>query len=56
MGPKSLSCLNYYTNEEITIPLDPQLSALDNARKYFDKYNKLNGHMMPYQNILWKQK
>lgn len=40
-GAKSLSCLNYYTNEEITIPLDPQLSALDNARKYFDKYNKL---------------
>ena len=38
---KSLTCLNYYTNEEITIPLDPQLSAKDNAVKYFDRYNKL---------------
>lgn len=38
---KSMSALNYYTNEEITIPLDPDLSALENAQKYFDKYNKL---------------
>ncbi|MFR3755323.1 MAG: NFACT family protein [Enterocloster sp.] len=36
-----LHCLNYYTNEEITIPLDSQLSAKDNAKKHFDKYNKL---------------
>lgn len=40
-GAKSLTCLNYYTNEEITVPLDPQLSSLENARKYFEKYNKL---------------
>lgn len=40
-GEKSLTCLNYYTNEEITIPLDPQLSAKDNAKKHFEKYNKL---------------
>lgn len=40
-GEKELSCLNYYTNEEITIPLDPQLSAKENAQKFFDKYNKL---------------
>lgn len=40
-GEKSFQCLNYYTNEEITIPLDPQLSATDNAKKHFDKYNKL---------------
>ena len=38
---KSLTCLNYYTNEEISIPLDPDKSALDNAKKYFAKYNKL---------------
>ncbi len=38
---KSLTCLNYYTNEEISIPLDPQLSAKENAVKYFDRYNKL---------------
>ena len=40
-GEKSFTCLNYYTNEEITIPLDTQLSAKDNAKKHFDKYNKL---------------
>lgn len=36
-----LICDNYYTNEEITIPLNKDLSALDNAKKYFEKYNKL---------------
>jgi len=40
-GEKKLTCLNYYTNEELTIPLDDQLSARENAQKYFDKYNKL---------------
>ncbi len=38
---KALTCLNYYNGEEITIPLDPQLSARENSVKYFDKYNKL---------------
>ena len=40
-GAKSLEVLNYYTNENVTIPLDPTLSALENAQKYFDRYNKL---------------
>lgn len=40
-GAKELKCLNYYDNTDITIPLDSELSALDNAKKYFDKYNKL---------------
>lgn len=38
---KSLTVLNYYTNENIDIPLDPDFSAIDNAKKYFDKYSKL---------------
>lgn len=38
---KSLTCFNYYTSEEITIPLDPTRSPLENAKKYFAKYNKL---------------
>ncbi|MCR5415787.1 MAG: NFACT family protein [Pseudobutyrivibrio sp.] len=38
---KSITVMNYYTNEELTIPLDPDLSASDNAKKYFDKYSKL---------------
>ena len=40
-GEKSFRCLNYYTGEEITIPLDDQLSARENAQKHFDRYNKL---------------
>lgn len=40
-GAKSLEALNYYTNEMITIPLDPLLTASENAKKYFDKYSKL---------------
>lgn len=40
-GEKELTCLNYYTNEEIRIPLDPQLTARENAQKNFDRYNKL---------------
>lgn len=40
-GAKSLEALNYYTNEIIKIPLDGQLSASENAKKYFDRYGKL---------------
>ena len=38
---KNIEVLNYYTNEMITIPLDPSISPTDNAKKYFDKYSKL---------------
>lgn len=38
---KSITVINYYDNKELTIPLDPDLSASDNAKKYFDKYAKL---------------
>lgn len=40
-GTASMEALNYYTNETITIPLDPTLTTGENARKYFEKYNKL---------------
>lgn len=40
-GEKQLTCQNYYTGQEITIPLDPQLTARENSQKFFDKYNKL---------------
>lgn len=40
-GTKKLEALNYYTNEMITIPLDPTLTPQENAKKNFDKYNKL---------------
>ena len=40
-GSKQMTALNYYTNEEVTIPLDPTITPIENAKKYFDKYGKL---------------
>ena len=40
-GCKSFKALNYYTNEEITIPLDPTMTPGENSKKYFDRYGKL---------------
>ena len=40
-GAASMEALNYYTDEMITIPLDPLLTPAENAKKYFDKYGKL---------------
>lgn len=39
-GTDSMEALNYYTNEMITIPLDKTISVLENAKRYFAKYNK----------------
>ena len=40
-GDESLTCLNYYTNEEVTIPLNVQLTPSKNSTAYYAKYNKL---------------
>ena len=40
-GEKSFTCENYYTGKEVTIPLDETKSAMDNAKRYFEKYAKL---------------
>ncbi len=40
-GAKELHAVNYYDNEEITIPLDPTITPMENAKHYFEKYNKL---------------
>ena len=37
----SMKAEDYNTGEEITIPLDPTLSAIENGKKYFEKYSKL---------------
>ena len=47
-GAKKLDALNYYTNEMVTIPLDPQKTAMENAASYFEKYNKQN---FSYENL-----
>ena len=40
-GDKSITARNYYTDEDIEIPLDPTITPLENAKKYFEKYNKM---------------
>ena len=40
-GARSMQALNYYTNEETTVPLDHTLTPQENAKRYFDKYGKL---------------
>ena len=40
-GSRSMEALNYYTNETVTIPLDPDMTPAENAKRYFDKYGKL---------------
>ena len=41
-GSKVLEAKNYYDNDKIvSIPLDPTISPMENAKKYFDKYGKL---------------
>ena len=39
-GAKKLEALNYYTNEMVSIPLDPTKTPQENAQRYFAKYNK----------------
>ena len=40
-GDKEITCENYYDSSMLTIPLDPEQSAMENAKRYFNKYNKL---------------
>ncbi|MCM1025286.1 MAG: NFACT family protein [Roseburia sp.] len=40
-GAKTLEAVNYYTGEPVTIPLDPTLTATENAKRYFERYGKL---------------
>ncbi len=40
-GDRSFKAFDYYTGEETVIPLDPELTPIQNAKKYFDRYSKL---------------
>ena len=40
-GAKSITVTNYYTDEPLTIPLKADLTPQENAKRYFDRYNKL---------------
>lgn len=55
-GEKSLICINYYDNNEITVPLDTKIPVLDNAKKYFDKYSKLKRTKEALEHLLKETK
>ena len=40
-GASSMQAENFYTGEMTDIPLDPALTAVQNGKKYFEKYSKL---------------
>jgi predicted ribosome quality control (RQC) complex YloA/Tae2 family protein len=40
-GDHSITVTNYYDGQELTIPLDADLTPMENATKYFDRYGKL---------------
>ncbi len=40
-GSSEMKTINYHTNEEITIKLDPTISPIENGKKYYEKYSKL---------------
>ena len=39
-GAKALTVVNYYDGQELTIPLDETLTAIENAKHYFERYSK----------------
>ena len=40
-GSSSADLENYYTGETVRVPLDPLLSPVENAKRYFERYTKL---------------
>ena len=52
-GAKFAEVENYYDNNSlIKIPLDEELSALDNSKKYFEKYGKLKRTSEALENLI----
>lgn len=56
-GAKFAEVENYYDNNAIIkIPLDETLSALDNSKKYFEKYGKLKRTTEALENLIIETK
>lgn len=56
-GAKFAEVENYYDNNAlIKIPLDESLSALDNSKKYFEKYGKLKRTTEALENLIIETK
>ena len=47
-GEKSLTVPDYHTGKDVTIPLDPDKTAMENAARYFERYGKLK---RTYENL-----
>ncbi|WP_367120805.1 Rqc2 family fibronectin-binding protein [Staphylococcus capitis] len=56
-GDESVTALNYYTGEEVTIPLNPTKSPSVNAQYYYKQYNRLKTreHELEHQIQLTKE-
>lgn len=56
-GDESVTTLNYYTGEEVTIPLNPTKSPSVNAQYYYKQYNRLKTreHELDHQIQLTKE-
>ncbi|MGX0910106.1 Rqc2 family fibronectin-binding protein [Staphylococcus caprae] len=56
-GDESVTALNYYTGEEVTIPLNPTKSPSVNAQYYYKQYNRLKTreHELDHQIQLTKE-
>ena len=56
-GTKELKAQNYYDNNNIIkVPLDPTLSPIENAKKYFDRYGKLKRTSEALSELIQKTK
>ena len=40
-GAKEIEVYDHYSDKQIKIPLDPDLTPIQNAKKYFERYSKL---------------
>ena len=55
-GTKVIETINYYDNTPVKIALDPTITPIDNAKKYFEKYAKLKRTSEALDEILVKTK
>lgn len=53
-GSKNLTALNYYTGQEVAIPLDPTMTPQENSQKYFAKYNKQKRTFEALSDLIWE--
>ncbi|MCG3411836.1 NFACT family protein [Staphylococcus massiliensis] len=56
-GDESVEALNYYTNEDVEIPLNPTKSPSENAQYYYKQYNRMKTrkHELKHQISLTKE-